>query len=69
MASKAEPIDKVETEQFSDGEGSLDSELEWELEEGIPQFEDPFLEKYLQGRDALIEQESKQRHGTNYSMF
>jgi adenosine deaminase CECR1 len=37
---------------------------EWEREEGIPQFEDAFIQKYLNGRDALIEQEHKQRHGT-----
>ncbi|QKX63346.1 uncharacterized protein TRUGW13939_10516 [Talaromyces rugulosus] len=35
---------------------------EWEQEEGIPQFEDAFIQKYLNGRDALIEQEHKQRH-------
>jgi hypothetical protein len=42
---------------------SIDSNLEWELEEGIPQFEDPFIQKYMQGREALIEQEKKKRHG------
>ena len=41
---------------------SVDSQLEWELEEGIPQLEDPFIQKYLAGRKALIEQEKKQRH-------
>jgi adenosine deaminase CECR1 len=44
-------------------DASIDSTLEWELEEGIPQFEDPFIQKYVQGREALIEQERKQRHG------
>jgi adenosine deaminase CECR1 len=39
-----------------------DSEVEYELEEGIPQPEDPFIEKYMAGRKALIEQEKKQRH-------
>lgn len=39
-----------------------DSELEWELDEGIPQPEDPFIQKYMAGRKALIEQEKKQRH-------
>jgi len=43
-------------------DGSIDSQLEWELEEGIPQFDDPFLQKYIHGRRALIEQEKKQRH-------
>lgn len=41
---------------------SFDSQMEWELEEGIPQFEDPFIQKYFQGREALIAQEKKQRH-------
>lgn len=49
------------TEDLSDV--SIDSNLEWELEQGIPQFEDPFIQKYMQGREALIEQEKKQRHG------
>lgn len=44
-------------------DGSVDSSLEWELEQGIPQFEDPFIQKYMQGREALIEQEKKRRHG------
>jgi hypothetical protein len=42
---------------------SIDSNLEWELDQGIPQPEDPFISKYYQGREALIEQEKKQRHG------
>lgn len=37
--------------------------LEWELDNGVPQVRDPFIQKYLQGRHALIEQEHKQRHG------
>ena len=39
-----------------------DSILDYELEEGIPQPEDPFIQKYMNGRKALIEQEKKQRH-------
>ena len=38
-------------------------ELEWELEEGIPQASDPFIQKYFDGRDALIAQEDKHRSG------
>ncbi|EPS33186.1 hypothetical protein PDE_08148 [Penicillium oxalicum 114-2] len=34
----------------------------WEHEEGIPQFEDPFIQQYLKGRDALIAEEHKRRH-------
>jgi adenosine deaminase CECR1 len=44
------------------GDESDDSQLEWELEEGIPQVDDPFIQKYMAGRQALIEQEKKQRH-------
>jgi len=53
-----------EVEDLSDI--SIDSNLEWELEEGIPQMEDPFIQKYMQGREALIEQEKKKRHGISY---
>ncbi len=39
-----------------------DSEIsEWEIEEGLPQFGDQFIQQYLQGREALIEQEKAQR--------
>lgn len=38
-------------------------EIAWEKSEGVPQVEDPFIQKYLNGREALIEQEHKQRHG------
>lgn len=37
---------------------------EWELDEGIPQFGDPFIQKYINGREALIQEERKQRHGS-----
>lgn len=40
---------------------------EWELEEGIPQVEDPFIQQYLNGRKSLIAQEQKQRHGISPS--
>ena len=30
---------------------------DWEIEEGLPQMGDPFIQKYLAGREALIEQE------------
>ncbi|KZF24324.1 adenosine deaminase family protein [Xylona heveae TC161] len=32
-----------------------------EIEEGVPQMTDPFMQKYIQGRDALISQEKKLR--------
>lgn len=40
-----------------------EEDIQWELDEGIPQVEDPFIQKYMKGRDALIEQEHRQRHG------
>ena len=65
MASTAGPGEEVGKLRLRDDdfEDELDEDLEWELEEGIPQFEDPFIEKYMQGREALIEQEKKHRHG------
>ena len=45
-----------------DDASSIDSDLEWELDEGIPQPDDPFIQKYMSGREALIAQEKKQRH-------
>ena len=42
--------------------GEEDSQpADWEIEEGLPQFEDSFIQQYLQGREALIEQEKAQR--------
>ena len=38
---------------------------DWEIEEGLPQMDDQFIQKYLQGRDALIEQEMKHRSGSS----
>ncbi|KAL9138697.1 MAG: hypothetical protein Q9175_000052 [Cornicularia normoerica] len=34
---------------------------DWEVEEGLPQFEDQFIQKYFQGREALLDQEKSQR--------
>lgn len=36
-------------------------DAEWCDEEGIPTMDEPFIQKYLDGRDALIEQERQQR--------
>ncbi|MCJ1393377.1 hypothetical protein MMC18_006250 [Xylographa bjoerkii] len=33
----------------------------WEIEEGLPQFADPFIQQYLSGRSALIDQEKATR--------
>ncbi|KAI9932684.1 hypothetical protein ASPWEDRAFT_47124 [Aspergillus wentii DTO 134E9] len=40
-------------------------DLDWELEEGVPQVEDPFIQQYLKGRNSLILEEQKQRHDFN----
>ncbi|MCJ1339337.1 hypothetical protein MMC09_004626 [Bachmanniomyces sp. S44760] len=39
---------------------------DWELELGLPQFSDPFIQKYLDGRDALIEQEKTSRSDSSF---
>lgn len=35
----------------------------WAQAEGVPSLSDPFIQKYMSGRDALVEQEKKQRSG------
>ena len=35
----------------------------WEVADGVPNFTDPFIQKYMSGRDALVQQEKKQRSG------
>ncbi|KAJ5662522.1 uncharacterized protein N7477_010138 [Penicillium maclennaniae] len=44
----------------------MSSDKSWELEEGIPQVEDPFIQQYLKGRDALIAEEQKRRHDATF---
>lgn len=39
----------------------LDADEAWAREQGVPSLEQPFLQKYLDGRDALIQQEKRQR--------
>jgi adenosine deaminase CECR1 len=36
---------------------------EWAQAEGVPSLTDPFIQQYLQGRDALVQQEKRQRSG------
>ncbi|KAI9682248.1 MAG: hypothetical protein M1817_000302 [Caeruleum heppii] len=38
-----------------------EGEDDWEVEEGVPKLEDQFIQKYLQGREALKAQEHKHR--------
>ena len=46
----------------SDNQSEAGSEISgWEIEEGLPQFEDQFIQKYFQGREALLDQEKSQR--------
>ncbi|KAI9376036.1 hypothetical protein BJX61DRAFT_6218 [Aspergillus egyptiacus] len=37
----------------------------WEAEEGVPQLQDPFIQRFLAGRDSLIQKEATQRHDSN----
>lgn len=39
------------------------NDIDWELEEGIPQVDDPFIQQYLKGRTSLVLEEQKQRYG------
>ena len=53
-----------EDDEAFEGEGEGEVEVEdWEIEEGVPQMRDQFIQRYLQGREALIEQELKRRSG------
>jgi len=42
---------------------STANEEAWARAEGVPSLSDPFVQKYLAGRDALVQQEKKQRSG------
>jgi len=44
---------------------SVEDEEAWAREQGVPSFEEPFIQKYLKGRDALIAQEKRQRSGSS----
>lgn len=44
-------------------ENESQRDADWEREEGVPSLSDPFIQKYLQGRDALVQQEKRQRSG------
>jgi adenosine deaminase CECR1 len=42
----------------------MDSEnILWEAEEAVPQTQDAFIQRFLDGRDSLIQREVSQRHG------
>ncbi|KAG8533802.1 uncharacterized protein KY384_001543 [Bacidia gigantensis] len=40
---------------------AIDDISDWEAEEGLPQLSDPFLQQWLSGREALIEEEQMKR--------
>jgi adenosine deaminase CECR1 len=42
---------------------AVTNDEDWDKAEGVPSLSDPFIQKYLSGRDALVEQEKKQRSG------
>lgn len=44
-------------------EDEWNSDDEWHKETGVPRLSDPFIQKWLTGRDALVAQEKKQRSG------
>ncbi|KAL3444122.1 hypothetical protein BJX65DRAFT_188835 [Aspergillus insuetus] len=44
----------------------MDSEnILWEADEGVPQTQDAFIQRFLDGRDSLIQREVSQRHDFN----
>jgi adenosine deaminase CECR1 len=48
------------------GTAATETDDEWLAREGLPQLEDPFIQQYLLGRDALVEQEKKQRSDARF---
>lgn len=48
------------SDSISEQESEVDAS-DWEIEDGLPQFSDQFIQQYLQGREALIEQEHSHR--------
>ncbi|KAL4808231.1 hypothetical protein BDV18DRAFT_134504 [Aspergillus unguis] len=37
----------------------------WDAEEGVPHIDDPFIQRFLSGRDSMIQREVAQRHDAN----
>lgn len=40
-----------------------DDDAAWLQQLGVPRLEDQFIQKYLDGRDKLVQEEKKQRSG------
>lgn len=43
---------------------TLSEDEQWVRDQGVPDMGQPFIQKYLQGRDSLVAQEKKQRSGS-----
>lgn len=54
-------MDTTRTVAPSKVEQDIDDDEVWAREEGVPSIDEPFIQKYLDGRDALISQENRQR--------
>jgi len=48
---------------------NIEDEDAWAQQQGVPSVKEPFIQKYLQGRDALIAQEKRQRSGPLVSYY
>ena len=64
MASEEAALEAKLAELGIKVENVPEEDIAWELEQGIPQPNDAVLNKYHEGRDALIAQENKHRSGT-----
>ncbi|KAB8338956.1 hypothetical protein FH972_021896 [Carpinus fangiana] len=47
-------------------DSSLEEDEQWARDEGIPSLSDPFIQKYFQGVDTLIDQENKHRSDKDF---
>lgn len=50
---------RIDTGRMAGNKAADDKE--WEQTEGVPSLTDPFIQQYLRGRDALVQQEKRQR--------
>ena len=54
-------LNNVQTEPTDQGDLEDLDDATWLEEEGVPTLDEPFIQKYLDGRDALVQQEKCQR--------
>jgi len=45
---------------------ATETDDEWHTREGVPRFEDPFIQQFLTGRDNLVQQEKKERSDAKF---